>query len=428
MISSKSFGPTIVTIIILLLIGCTFIEDNTNSIPRSPTVEVLPPASQVISTPQSRDVETDVPSTPQSIDVPLREIELEPGGVIMLLASIRIERTEAGYNVLPKFSTMVANPEEVFIQEMIEEQQTASSIYKLELISSNGDRQGHYQALTYCPAYTDVCEALASEEMPIGEYGYLGPLLLNVSPETVRMEIFVGDQQVHVLSRLAQTPSIKRFELYHTEALENNELVQGSELNWKVETENNNQLWVTLEYRATPDRWDILMLGSQEPEGTFFISRGLILSTLDLVDLRILATDGFTTQSQVLEGALELSDKKLALEIEGFSGDIRVGLNNNIDLWFVDPETGAVCDGRGCTFGDNEGKYTVTWYSSMQTICPEDIYEGTLVYFYKSEGVHHIGATVQHIEKPYLSGEVFRDIEVGPGSLDSLDPNPDCSS
>jgi len=351
------------------------------------------------------------------------------GEETLLIASFWIERTEAGYVISPTFDTLILGPElQAAARERIEAEQKDPTIYRVDVISSFGKRESHFTYVTYYPPDTDVGESLTDQEIPIGSDGYFDPLNIFVSGRTKRIEVYIADQLVRSFTNIDRELSINTFSVSESEAIVNDEIVQGFEVTWSIDVASADEVWVTIEYRASRNRWEALVLGSPEMEGSSFIIPDHIQSTLDHIDLRLSVTNGFSIQTQILEGAIEPITKELELELEGFYNEHRVGLNVNINLWFIDPETGVLCDGMGCTWGENQGKYKVTWFSDVQNICPSDIYGGTLVYKFKSEGTHRIGAIVQHTEKPDLNSEVYVDVLVGPGDLGFDDPNPDCSS
>lgn len=349
------------------------------------------------------------------------------GDESLLIASFWIKHTENGYEVVPTFDTLTLDTDQrARVREWIEAEQKDPTIYRIDIVSSFGRRESHFTTAAYYPPDTDVGEALREREIPIGSEAYLDPINIFVSDRTKRIEVYIADELVHSITSFNQEFSIKAFSISESEAIVNDELTSGHEITWSVEAQDTSGLWVTIEYQSSPDYWDPLVLGTPKMEGSLFILPDHIQSTLDQLNLRISVTDGFSTQSQVLNGVIDL-EKKLELQLRGITGEHSVGSHDGIELWFDDPETGASCDGRGCTFGENEGKYKVTWFSDVQNICPTDIYDGTLNYVYKSEGTHRIGARVEHIEKPELSAEIYVDVEVSPGDLGFTDPSPDCS-
>lgn len=411
-----------------LLTGCSFTQAAPPALEPAtiqPVIQLPTPWGTLADGGPTAAAPTFEPTRLPDIEEPLSNERLEVGFQIV---SFRLDRTANGYAVEPGFAPMLVAPDRAAqVYRQIEDEQQTPMFFRFETLDGNGNRETYFSPGTYCPEGTDVCQSTTDVDFPMDSTGYLQPLVIEIRPEIIRMEAFAGDQSIWSLQRPNQGPEFLSLSSTPTKAQVNDELVSGQEIHWIADPGGTGQAWVMVEYQASPDTWQAYTFGVPTLEGDVFMHPESVHAMLDDVDLRVTLTDGFTIQMVILEDVLHLVKGEIELTVYGLHASEYV-VGQNIVLWlgFIDPETGLGCVGSGCLEGENQGKYEVTWHSSMQTICPQDTASGELTYVFKVEGTHRLGVTVQHIEKPDLRGEWFVDVVARLGPTAEGDPHPVC--
>ncbi|HLB60268.1 MAG TPA: hypothetical protein VJL83_01540 [Patescibacteria group bacterium] len=340
-----------------------------------------------------------------------------------LLISMDIQRFSSGYSVSENLTPILVDVQEEHEKRMkhIESQKDVQTRYKIETVAENGDTEVFYTTGMYCPPKTDVCETLLDKEIPLDSSGTLGPVSLYITPDIKAINIIIDDNVIMSLNRRLKPIQITGLSKIPTAG--------GVEIRWEIETSQGEKIWSLFQYSSGPDTWGTVHFGPNTlyPEyNKSAINLNSIQSSQELLDVRLVATDGFNTSIWLESDFIEITNKEIPVFVEGLNDEYRLNQRAYVEVSFIDPETGQGCYGSGCHNGANKGKYSVTWTSDKQTICDTDVPDGLLQYRFKKGGIHTFTLTIQHTEKPQLNAVRTFEVLVNDEDLFELNPN-DCS-
>ena len=334
-------------------------------------------------------------------------------------------KTEKGYRL-----------EEGFIPSLTQTlpKDPAQTPYSIVVTEKDGSSVTFYGTGKYCePTGSDYCISKDALQMPVGEKSLWEPTTVTITESTQSIEIRVQDKTIKTFQKIGGGPSILSFSKKEAIQKGKGKEWDGFEVSWEIKDGDNGTSWPTLEFMKNEDSWEATYGLFTKPETyrSYFVDpQNSFRTTLDNIMLRLLVTDGFYLVQRNLEPIpITLEDNKISLTLSGVvDGQVRTaGQNTNIDVSFMDPQTGRGCNGQGCTFEGSEPRYKVTWFSDKQNICQPDVYNGTLMYFYKKVGKHKIGVRVENIKNPEINAEISATVMVEPSLFPYEDDNPNCS-
>ena len=340
---------------------------------------------------------------------------------LLLLGGENI-RSNGTYQLNPTFNAQILDFQRKLFAEQLANTPQRESIYRIDLVSSNGKRKSLNSSVSYCPPQTDVCETLMDREPPSNSQSHWSPTPVIVESEFEKIEFNIAGKVIRTITKPTSPPKIM--------SLDKATADEGIKITWGVDRGNAEYVGLLLDYLSSPNNWQVAGFGDVETFTSFTADSDSIRSTLETLDFRLVATDGFHAVSYLAEDFIPTPIvKELDLFLSGAPTTERIiGQDMFLELSFVDPQTGVGCRGEGCRSGVNQGKYEVTWTSDKQNICSSDIYNGTLQYRFKKTGTHTVSVKVRHKEKEYPKGEATVLITVNPSSfLVEDNTNPNCS-
>lgn len=340
---------------------------------------------------------------------------------LLLLGGENI-RNNGTYQLNPTLNAQILDFQRKLFAEQLAKAPQQKSIYRIDFVSGDGRRKSVNSSVSYCPPQTDVCETLTDREPPSNSRSHWSPTPVIVEPGLEKIEFSVADKVIKTITKPTSPPRITALDKTATE--------EGVEITWSVDKGGAEFVGLSLEYLSSPNNWQTAGFGNVGTFTSFTADSDSIRSTLETLDFRLVATDGFHAVAYLAENFIPTSIvKELNLFLSGVPTTERiVGQDMFLELSFVDPQTGVGCSGDGCRSGVNQGKYEVTWTSDKQNICSSDIYNGTLQYRFKKTGIHTVSVEVRHNEKEYPRGEATVQITVNPSSFPVEDnTNPNCS-
>jgi len=246
-------------------------------------------------------------------------------------------KTETGYRLDEGFIPSLA-------QTLPKDQ--AQTPYSIVATDIDGSQKTYYSLAKYCaPTGSDYCIGKDALLMPIGERSFWEPTTILITNVTQSIEIRVQNKTIKTFQKVGRGPSILSFSKKEAKQKLYGEERSGIDVTWEIEDGNNGRSWPLLEYMTNEESWQPLyaFLDPKKYRSYFIDPKSNIHTTLDVITLRLLVTDGFFLAQQNLEPIpLTIEDKKITLSLSGVThGGIRtVGQNTNIDVRFMDPETG----------------------------------------------------------------------------------------
>jgi len=338
----------------------------------------------------------------------------------LLLLGGKLSRNKNGYQLNETFVAQVLDIKQKILMKQFSQIQQEEAIYKIETVYKDKRQEEAFSTISYCPPHTDVCETLSDRQPPLDSLSHWSPTPIVIKPGIVRINFYISDLVVKSIVKPESSPRIVQFI--------NLPLEDGYKISWKIENGNSKTVGLTLDYLSSPNIWQVAGFGDAGAFTSFIANSNSIQTTLEDLDFRLVATDGFHIDVYHEKNFIPSPRvKELTLHLSGAPIDERiVGQDMFLKLMFIDPQTGVGCNGNGCKSGANQGRYEIMWFSERQNICSTDVYNGELQYRFKKTGAHKVGVRVQHREKEYLKGEVSVQVSVRLSPFpveDNTDPN-----
>ena len=338
----------------------------------------------------------------------------------LLLSGGEIVRSNGTYQLNPTFNAQILDFQHKSLTEQLAKASQQESIYRIDFVSRDGGRKSINSSISYCPPQTDVCDILTDREPPSNSRSYWSPTPFVIEPGFEKIEFNIAGKVVKTITKPASPPRITTLDKVETE--------EGVKIIWSVNKGGAEYVGLLLEYLSSPNNWQVASFGDIETLTSFTANSGSIQSTLETLDFRLVATDGFHVVAHLAKDFIPTPIvKELDLHLSGAPTTERIiGQDMFLDLSFVDPQTGAGCGGGGCQSGVNKDKYEITWSSDMQNICQSDITSNGVEYRFKKTGIHTVIVKVEHKDKEYPKGEVSVQVTVQPPPFpveDNTDPN-----
>lgn len=349
-----------------------------------------------------------------------QEESVENQEEFLLLLGGENARSNSTYQLNPTFTAQILDFQRKIFAEQLAKAPQEESIYRIDIINSDGTRKTVNSSVSYCPPQTDVCETLTDREPPSNSQSHWSPMPVIIEPGVERIEFNIAGKVIKTITKPTSPPRINALNKISSE--------EGTEITWDIDTGNAEYVGLALEYLSSPNNWQSAGFGDVETFTSFTADSDSIQSTLETLDFRLVATDGFRAVAYLAEDFIPTPIvKELELFLSGEpTSDRIVGQDMFLDLSFIDPQTGVGCGGDGCRSGVNQGKYEITWTSDKQNICQSDITSNGLEYRFKKTGTHTVTVKVRHTEKEYPRGEATVQVNVNPSPFpveDNTDPN-----
>jgi hypothetical protein len=338
----------------------------------------------------------------------------------LLLLGGKSTRSDGAYQLNPTFTAQILDSQRKHFAEQLDKAPQEESIYQIDFIKGDGKRKTIYSSVSYCPPSTDVCETLTDREPPSNSQSHWSSTPVIIEPELEKIEFSVAGKVIKTITKPKSPPKVN--------TLNKISLSEGTEITWDIAIGDAEYVGLALEYLSSPNNWQTAGSGDVETFTAFTADSNSIQSTLEIIDFRLVATDGFHIDSYLAEDYISTPIvKELEIFLSGEPTNERtVGQDMFLDLSFFDPQTGVGCGGDGCQSGANQGKYNIVWTSDRQNICQSDITKNGLEYRFKKTGTHTVTVKVRHTEKEYLRGEASVKVNVSPSPFpveDNTDPN-----
>lgn len=220
---------------------------------------------------------------------------------IQVSATLRL--TDSGYTLEEEFSPVFDDKEDKdYFSSVIKTQQSKKTICKIEKVNVDGQKETYYttalytsrEQYPYSPG-VDICLTQEGKKLPINKARLLSSVLIPVGPDTKEFNFYIGESLVKNIPKKANNFRISSLNKVLTTQVVNHVPVQGFDIKWNVETDDEDEIGIALQTSKGDEKWSTAVIGSYKISKSYFLdpSDSYYKAKTGNFNIRLLATNGF---------------------------------------------------------------------------------------------------------------------------------------